>query len=135
MISGLRKRAAASLALLSLVALFFGDFTRGLHLLTARHVLCAVHGDLMEAEGGGEPAALAEGRDPALLPAVPAVDHHEHCSISATPTRTFVSELPGALLVAVAPAVDTLVGITEAQHVDGRAAITYAPKQGPPRGA
>lgn len=124
-------KAAASFAILCLAALVFGDVSRGVHLLTARHVLCAVHGDLMEAGSEGEPERPSVGGTSAALPAEPELDHHEHCTLAATPTRTFASVVSTAL-VATTIAEESIVVAVELPGAYASDVLAYAPKQGPP---
>lgn len=126
-----RRRVQAALALLCLAALFFGDVARGIHLLTARHVVCAAHGELVEADslpGSGS----VEADDVSALPTGDDEDHHEHCSVAAVPTRPLATELAEASLTGVAQSDECVVTFTAARTSDGRSVLAYAPKQGPP---
>jgi hypothetical protein len=120
------------LALLCLTAVFFGDVARGIHLLTARHVVCAAHGELIEADSIPGFSGF-ETSDASALPAGDEDDHHEHCSVAAVPTRPLATELAEASLTSVAHSDECLITLPTAAVPDGRSVLAYAPKQGPPR--
>ena len=126
-----QKRTAAALALLCLAALFCGDLTRGIHLLTARHVFCAAHGELVEAESAGERSGFDGGGVMGVLPEDDA-DHHEHCSLAAAPARQFGTGVPDAALAGVTRSDESTLELPRADDDLGRCVIAYAPKQGPP---
>src|SRR5262245_36389135 len=103
-----RTRTAAALALLCLAALLCGDAARGIHLLTARHVVCAAHGELVEADSPeGEIGSDEGGVTAAPTPAD--ADHHDHCSVAAVPTRSAAAGIRGALFSNVAPSAESIV--------------------------
>jgi hypothetical protein len=110
--------------------LLFGDAARGLHLLTEHHVVCAAHGELVEA---AEPVAQAQGapEGAAVFP-VPSVEAHEHCSMSAAPSRVHATKISSALLVSVAAPLASIVSCPDLPFEHGAEALAYAPKQGPP---
>lgn len=132
MVACVRRKFAVLMALLCLSALCSGDFMRGFHLLTTRHVVCAVHGDLVEADSAPRSSGETTRDVPAYAPGSGAVAHHEHCSIAATPTRVLAAEIRAAALVRVSPRSDEAVAGSEMERVRGRAVFAYAPKQGPP---
>lgn len=127
-----RKRTVAFLALLCLAALLCSDAVRGFHLLTARHVVCAAHGELVEADSAGANVSLDDGGVAGVLPADDA-EHHEHCSVAATPTRPLAAEIPGATLAGVATADVSIIALPPPADERARVVLAYAPKQGPPQ--
>jgi len=132
MLPSFRRKTATALALLCLAALCTGDFTRGVHLLTTRHVLCALHGELLEAEAGaGESAPITSGTV-AFLPAGAAVDRHEHCSLAATPTRKSAVVAPALAIAVLTVPNAAVVHPIEMAWALPRVALDDAPKRGPP---
>ena len=111
--------------------LLFGDVARGVHLLTEHHVVCAAHGELVEAAETSAPSAQGGTEGAAALP-VPGVEAHEHCSMSAAPSRVHATEVASALFVSVAAPLTSIVSSPELPFEHGEAALAYAPKQGPP---
>jgi hypothetical protein len=119
------------LALLCLAAVFFGDVARGIHLLTTRHVVCAAHGELVEADSiVGSGVLDAAGVN--ALPAEDGADHHEHCSVAAAPTRPLATTIAAAALSGVVPPSQHFVTLPVPVASYGRLVLAYAPKQGPP---
>ncbi len=125
------RRAAALLALLCLAALLCGDAVRGFHLLTAHHVVCAAHGELVEADPGIPPAGIDDGGFAGVLPAADA-DHHDHCSVAATPTRPLAAQITRAALARAVNPDASIVSLPAQASVHVRIVLAYAPKQGPP---
>jgi hypothetical protein len=120
-------------ALLCLAALLCGDAVRGIHLLTARHVVCAAHGELVEAESVGESSHIdGDGDGATAATSEGDSDHHEHCSVAAAPTRPFATWIPGAALAGVAPRDEATIAPSAPTEIRSRAVLQYAPKQGPP---
>ena len=112
-------------------ALLLGDVFRGFHMLHVRHVVCAEHGELVDAESGTAAATTSSGRTEAL-PGNGYVHHHDHCGIAAAPSRT--------AHLAIASAPPSIRPLSEHRFVAksfvrtprGRAVLSYAPKQSPP---
>lgn len=129
-----RKKTAALLALMCLAALLCTDAVRGFHLLTARHVVCAAHGELVEADTVGPDAALDDGDVVGVL-ATGEADHHDHCSVAATPTRPLAAEIPGVAVTAVSLTDVSIAALPAPVDGHDRLVLAYAPKQGPPYGA
>ena len=112
-------------------ALLLGDVFRGFHLLHVRHVLCAEHGELVDAESGMSAASTTSERTEAL-PGGSDAHHHDHCGIAAAPART--SHLA---IASAAPSLRPLSGHrfvpkSFVRPAQGRAVLSYAPKQSPP---
>lgn len=118
------------LALL-MAALLLGDVFRGLHLLHARHVLCAEHGELVDAEDVGTASPGAAGHAEAL-PGDGDGHHHEHCGLSAAPARSAHLCVASATASVVPRPVSTLLRAGHVHVAATRAVLTYAPKQSPP---
>src|SRR5579871_4707439 len=68
-------------------ALLLGDVFRGFHLLQVRHVVCAEHGELVDADDATSSAGAASDGTEAL-PGNGDAHHHDHCGIAAAPSRT-----------------------------------------------
>jgi hypothetical protein len=119
------------LASVCATVLLFGDVARGVHLLTEHHVVCAAHGELVEAAETSAPSAH-DGTDGAAALPAPGVDAHEHCSMSAAPSRVHATEVASALFVSVAVPLTSIGSCPELPFEYGVGALTYAPKQGPP---
>lgn len=127
-----RRAFAGLLAGLCAVALLFGDVIRGIHLLTAHHVVCLAHGELMEAaEMPHQVAARSDDRAQAI-PAHPAVEAHEHCSIAVAPFRSHATRIAQAIVSGIDTAFSSVISCPERPSRHGVEALSYAPKQGPP---
>jgi hypothetical protein len=122
------------LAGLCVLALVLGDLTRAVHLLTARHVVCAAHGELIEAgEYGISPAVPRGDREVGVVGSRGAsVEDHEHCSAAAAPSRPLATNPIGAMLTALEMPAETVVPCFTAPSPHARPALEFAPKQGPP---
>lgn len=75
------KRSAAALRALSwtlLSAFVLAQLASFVHLVEARHVVCAVHGDLIEANSDAGDTAAAQAKDVSLVAdkGTPAGSHH-----------------------------------------------------------
>ena len=99
-------------------------------MLTAHHVVCAAHGELVEA---AETEGSAVRRDADGVAALPAADDeaHEHCSMAATPSRVHATNVASAFFASAAGA-PSVVTCPDLPFEHGEAALAYAPKQGPP---
>lgn len=127
------KRSAPTRVLLALCisALLLGDVFRGFHLLRVRHVLCAEHGELVDADIGTGAARSTSGRTEAL-PGGGDAHHHDHCGIAATPSRT-----AHLAIATAAPSVCAIAGLCLLPKAfvhagQSRTVLSYAPKQSPP---
>jgi hypothetical protein len=120
-----------SLALLTLIG--SAQVLPALHHLTARHVVCAEHGELTHASGS-EVEASSEPRsaDPALRAAATAEDEHEHCAVPALGSSPGVA--PGDAAVACLTLEESAprlgAGFTHAES--SLPLLAVAPKLAPP---
>lgn len=122
-------------AVLCLAALLVGDVFRGFHLLSAHHVVCAEHGELVHAGevGVGQAASQIAGHAEAL-PGNSSAHHHDHCDVAAALPRTSGAALfPAPLGVSVAFSASVLP-VWDSPSVGVVAVLAYAPKQSPPLG-
>jgi hypothetical protein len=88
---------AFSLALLTLIG--SAQVLPALHHLTARHVVCAEHGELTHASGASIDAeSEPRSAEPALRSAATVEDAHEHCAVPALGSSPAVA--PGDAAVA-----------------------------------
>jgi hypothetical protein len=120
-------------AVLCLAALLVGDLFRGFHLLSAHHVVCAEHGELVHAgeAGVGQAASPSAGHAEAL-PGNSSAHHHDHCDVAAaSPRVSGAAILPAALGVGVAFSAGVLPS-WDSPSVGAVAVLAYAPKQSPP---
>ncbi|HEX3597296.1 MAG TPA: hypothetical protein VHU80_19450 [Polyangiaceae bacterium] len=119
---------------LCMAALLLGDVFRGLHLLHARHVLCPEHGELVDADETSARAPGANARAEAL-PGGSGARHHEHCGLAAAPSRLSHLAIASAGPCIQAEALSAVLSSACSVAVQGRAILSYAPKQSPPLAA
>lgn len=113
-----------------IAVLLFADLLRDVHLLSAAHVVCVAHGELIDASEAAQ-SATSEPTS-VTLPSGAVAHDHEHCSLAGTPTRTHADRALEVSLVSVSPSgVSVIAPIPDAQPMTVRA-LAYAPKQGPP---
>ena len=128
------REAFTCVVALCVLSLALGDLLRGVHLLAHAHVVCAEHGELVDAVPGSAvfhrnsdasaPAALADG--------AAAIAHHEHCTIAATPARVGRALPPSVLSVAIADGPSIVIAPPSAEGSVDRPILAFAPKQSPP---
>lgn len=112
-------------------ALLLGDVFRGFHLLQVRHVVCAEHGELVDAENVATTSHAASGRTEAL-PGNGDAHHHDHCGIAAAPARTAHLAVASAAPSVRPPSSRLFVPKSFVRVALSRAVLSYAPKQSPP---
>jgi hypothetical protein len=112
-------------------ALLLGDVFRGFHLLHVRHVVCAEHGELVDAENLSPTAGTASDRTEAL-PGNGDAHHHDHCGIAAAPSRTAHLAIASAAGSIRPLSGHHFVSKSFVRVAQGRAILSYAPKQSPP---
>ena|SRR5947207_7603182 len=127
-----RGRALPKVLLsLAIAALLLGDVFRGVHLLHTRHVVCPEHGELVDADEADARTGATNGRAEAL-PDTPGGHHHDHCGIAAVPSRLSRAVVAPAPTHVSASERGVACGTRCTRRLQGRAVLTYAPKQSPP---
>ena len=121
------------LAGLCVLGLVLGDLTRAVHLLTAHHVVCAAHGELIEAAERAEaPHVSQESGSGVVSSGDVFVEHHEHCSAAAAPSRPLATESMDVGFVVVDIPAGAVAYVPAGSSVHARPVLAFAPKQGPP---
>lgn len=116
---------------LCLAVLLFADVLRDVHLLSAAHVVCVAHGELIDASETAE-SATREPTSSLTLPSGAVAHDHEHCSLAGAPTRPHAARSIEVTLISVSPPrVTVITSVPDAQPAAVRV-LAYAPKQGPP---
>ena len=132
-ISRNQRTFARLLAGLCVLALVLGDVTRAVHLLAARHVICAAHGELVEAAERVEtPVFSAERAARVAASEEDSVGHHEHCAAAAAPSRPLAASALHAALVAAEAPTAVVAPALSGTGAHPRAVLDFAPKHGPP---
>jgi hypothetical protein len=115
------------------LALTFGDVARDLHLLFAAHVVCAAHGELVEAV---ETVAASSERHAAPVSVTAGMEglegDHEHCWAQSSATRTQAISATEATIDAIRFAPVHMLVAPAPGARRGTDVLAYAPKQGPP---
>ena len=122
------------LAGLCVLVLVLGDLIRAVHLLTVRHVVCAEHGELIEVgEHGIFPPVSRGDREVGVIGSRGAsVEHHEHCSAAAAPSRPLATSSVQAMFGVLEKPTEAVGPRFTTASPHTRAALEFAPKQGPP---
>ncbi len=133
---GSLHRLARIVASLCVLSLFLGDALRDVHLLLEAHVVCVVHGELIDADErpGTDLAAARTTETTADLPVSPAVDRHDHCAPLGAPGGPFRQGTCAAEVAVLAA--EPLLGPSspDLPLPSTTATLAFAPKQGPPAG-
>lgn len=131
-----RYRAAlAVLATLWVVALGLGDLARGIHLLAEPHVICSVHGELIE---GTKPTGVVttagvQPQSSALTARHSAIGHHVHCAIAVKPANLTWIAVPTSLTMGNVEIPRSYPAVAfSGCSVPQRPILAVAPKQSPP---
>lgn len=127
-----QRTLARLLAAFCVAALVFGDLTRAVHLLTARHVVCLAHGELIEAPGAARSFTDSRESGGGVTHSDAAVERHEHCSVAAAPSRPLTASAIHANVLIVESPAPTVVPWPARPAFHTRTVLAFAPKQGPP---
>lgn len=127
------ETSAKIIAGVCVAVLLFADLLRDVHLLTATHVVCVAHGELIDATETTETSgATREPTSAVKLPSGAVAHAHEHCSLAGAPVRNHAALGSEVTRVSASPPRITLIAsLPETQPVTVRV-LAYAPKQGPP---
>ena len=123
----------AAVCVLGLTA---GDLFRGIHLLSARHVVCVEHGELVHlGDLAREETPSPASGHPEALPGGPNAHHHDHCELAAARPSTPCTVVLSSALVTHMPFAGEVLSLPALPPGHRASVLTYAPKQSPPERA